>query len=312
MYRKTTHCFAITAVLHGIISCFSSTPDSLSLEQRVLSDTCVISDTVATKNGILHPGDEVPMSGNDTLHAVVQDFIPADTVRFPGDSLRYRRIPNHAFGVGEVLKFEIAYGLIKAGTAVMAIPDTQWVNGRPCYRIITMAKSNDFFDVFYKVRDKIQSLVDIEGLFTWKFEKHLREGHYRADREEIYDQENHLVYTHKDTLSVPPFIQDILASFYYTRTVPLTVGQHFEIKNFGDGKVYPLKVLVHKKEEIKVPAGKFKCIVVEPVLQDEGLFKQEGRLRIWLTDDDRRIPVLMKSKIVVGSIDVRLTGIEYN
>lgn len=310
MYKKTFQYFIIIASLYGQPLCFSTEPADSSVVQDALSDTSAISDTLNSARECAAEQDpDTPISEPDTMQITGMDSIPAHS--FQSDTLRYKKVNNQAFRVGEVLLFEIAYGVIKAGTAVMAIPDTQWVNGRPCYRIITMAKSNDVFDVFYKVRDKIQSLVDMEGLFTWKFEKHLREGRYRADRVEIYDQDNHLVYTHKDTIRVPPFIQDILASFYYTRTVPLTVGDHFEISNFGDGKVYPLKVLVLRKEEIKVPAGKFKCIVVEPVLQGEGLFKQEGRLQIWLTDDNRRIPVLLKSKIVVGSIDVRLTAIEH-
>ena len=247
----------------------------------------------------------------DNLPIFVSDSLIHDSTQVAqSDTFLFRTVENNSFFIGEYLIFEIAYGPIKAGTAIMSIPDTQWVHGRPCYHIVTKAKSNEFFDVFYRVRDRVESWVDMKGLFTWRFEKHLREGKYKADRYERFDQINHVVYTKKDTIPVPPFIQDILTSFYYARTVSLDVGKHFNIENFGDGKVYPLKVLVLKKERIKVPAGKFDCIVIEPVLKGEGLFKQEGQLKIWLTDDERRIPVLMKSKIVVGSIDVRLKAIK--
>ena len=102
----------------------------------------------------------------------------------------------------------------------------------------------------------------------------------------------------------------MLSSFYYVRTVPLKVKKAFDIDNYGDGKLYPLKVLVHKKMRVEVPAGVFDCIVVEPVIRGEGIFNQKGRMAIWLTDDERRIPVLMKSKVLIGSIDVRLKSIE--
>ena len=69
-------------------------------------------------------------------------------------------------------------------------------------------------------------------------------------------------------------------------------------------------MLVHGREKVKVPAGEFSCLIIEPVLKDEGLFQQKGRLRIWVTDDARKLPVLMKSEILVGSIDVRLRKIQ--
>ena len=221
-----------------------------------------------------------------------------------------RQHANQAFDVGEHLIFEIAYGVIKAGTATMSIPDTQWVRGRPCYHVVTTAESNKFFDPFFKVRDRVETFIDMDGIFPWKFEKHIREGKFQSDKYVEYDQYNHLVVMDKDTLSVQEYVQDVLSSFYYIRTIPLEVGKSVDIDNYGDGKIYPLKILVHKKQQIQVPAGTFDCIVVEPVMRVEGIFNQTGRLAIWLTDDERRIPVLMKSKIIIGSIDVRLKKIE--
>ncbi len=222
------------------------------------------------------------------------------------NKVQFRKIENKAFSVGEHLVFEIAYGFIRAGTATMSIPDTQWVRGRPCYHIVTTAQSNKFFSFFFKVRDRVESLIDMDGIFTWRFEKHIREGKFHADKYVEYDQYLREVITKKDTMAVPLYVQDILSSFYYARTVPMEVGDSFDIDNYADGKIYPLKVLVHRKERIKVPAGSFNCIVVEPVLRGEGLFNQKGKLTIWLTDDERKIPVLMKSKVVIGSIDARL------
>jgi hypothetical protein len=221
----------------------------------------------------------------------------------------FQKVENRAFSVGEHLVFEIAYGMIKAGMATMSIPDTQWVEGRPCFHIVTTAESSPFFSAFFKVQDRVESFTDTEGVFSWRFEKHIKEGRYKSNRFEKYDQVRNLVFYKKDTIVAPPFVRDILCSFYYTRTQPLEIGKGFDINSFGDGKVYPLKVLVHRREKIKVPAGTFQCIVVEPVIRGEGIFNQKGKLTIWLTDDEKRIPVLMKSKVLVGSIDVRLKKI---
>jgi hypothetical protein len=221
----------------------------------------------------------------------------------------FRKVENRAFSVGEHLVFDIAYGMVTAGTATMSIPDTQWVENRPCLHIVTTAESSPFFSNLFKVRDRVESFIDLDGLFSWRFEKHLREGRYKANRLELYDQTLRRVFYRKDTIAAPLYVMDILCAFYYTRTQPLEIGKTLGLDAFGDGDVYRLGVLVHRREKIRVPAGTFTCLVVEPVIQGEGIFKQKGKLTIWLTDDERRIPVLMKSKVLVGSIDCRLRSI---
>lgn len=225
---------------------------------------------------------------------------------FNSDTVDFPLIENNAFKMGEKLVFEVAFGPLVAGTATMSIPDTQSVYGRSCYHILTTAQSTKLVDTFYKVRDRIETFIDMEGLFPWKFSKHLREGSYSTEQHVDYDQVNGKIFYKKDTLDAPQFIQGVLSSFYYVRTVPFKVKETFDIDNFGDGKIYPLRILVHKKDRIKVPAGEFDCVIVEPVMREKGIFNRKGRLAIWLTDDKKRMPVLMKSKLPIGSIDARL------
>jgi hypothetical protein len=94
---------------------------------------------------------------------------------------------------------------------------------------------------------------------------------------------------------------------YFVRTQELKVGTSVYVDNFTDGENYKLEVKVLKKENVAVEAGNFDCIVVEPLTQSVGVFKHEGRLKVWLTDDRLKMPVLMKSKILVGSISAELT-----
>jgi len=250
----------------------------------------------------------IAQDSSDSLIQVKVDISP-DTLVIVDNSkfrLRFRKVKNEAFQVGEYLEFAIGWKFFKAGTATMSVEDTVWNKSRPCYHIKTTANSSSVIDVFYKVRDRVESIVDREGIFPWKFKKHLREGHFRRDRYTTFDPFHNLAFVKNDTVIIPPYVQDILSSFYYVRTLPLQVGKHFDIENISDKKVYPLRVLVHRKERVKVPAGKFDCLVVEPVLRGEGLFNQKGRLTIWMTDDKRKIPVMMKSEIFIGTVDVKL------
>lgn len=218
-----------------------------------------------------------------------------------------RYLENLAFGVGEKLTYEVKYGFISAGTAEMEVARLVEYENRPCYQIVTRANSNSFFSSIYKVEDRVESIMDATGLFSWRFEKNLREGSYRSHRQYDFNQRDHTVLYKSDTIPVEPYVQDAISTLYYVRTQPLEVGKSFHLHNFIDGKKYNLEVKVLKKETVTVDAGSFECFVVEPITQSVGLFKHEGRLKVWLTDDRLRLPVLMKSKVVVGSIAVELT-----
>ncbi|RKY75453.1 DUF3108 domain-containing protein [candidate division KSB1 bacterium] len=256
-----------------------------------------------------------PFTSNGNNKVVVSDSSKAadanlglnDTATLEKTIYYPRRIPNSSFRVGEKLTFLIRWGPLHAGTAVMEIPEITRVQNRKVYRVVSRAESNSFFSTFYKVRDRAESFIDIEGIFSWRFEKHLREGKFKADVIEIYDQKRNLVITRKDTVQAPPFVQDVLSALYYVRTQDLIVGTSIAVDNYASGKIYPLEVKVLRRERVKVPAGVFDCIVVKPILKSTGIFQQKGSLKVWLTDDRRRMPVLMKSEIVIGSIVAELT-----
>lgn len=218
-----------------------------------------------------------------------------------------RQIDNIAFGVGEWLQFDIGYGFINAGTATLEVQEIIEYNGRPAYQLVSIAQSNKFFSSFYPVRDRVESILDATGLFSWRFEKELREGKYRSHRQYAFDQIDHYVVYKGDTIEVAPYVQDALSVLYYLRTQEIVVGKSIYVDNFTDGKNYPLEVKVHGREKVKTKAGEFECLVLEPLLRSSGIFKHEGKLTVYLTDDRVRLPVMMKSKVVVGSITAELT-----
>jgi hypothetical protein len=278
--------------------------DSLTyLENRLNFNLSDSSDTLDSP-GILKGQDDI-------------NIIEPNVLVFP------KRI-NEAFKPGEKLTFKIRYGIIRAGTATMFVKEELELNNRKVYYIQSTAKSAAAFNWIYKVEDKVVSYLDKEGLFSWKFEKRLREGGYKVDLMVDYDPFQSLAKVNfiryhsdmtirkKDNYQVKttPFILDILAAFYYVRTQELQVGKSIFLTNHDKKKINKLEVKVYKKDIIKVKAGKFRCFVVEPLLSGEGIFKQKGRLKVWLTDDQYKIPVQMKSAVFVGNITTELEKIE--
>lgn len=229
--------------------------------------------------------------------------------QYPGGNFVSRKVANSTWGVGERLTFSLDYSFYTAGTATMTVERKEQANGALCYRIHTTAESNEFISKFYKVRDNIYSYIDVEGLFSRRFEKKLREGNYKSDRYVDFYHDRLIALNTKKAYAVrviPLYIQDILSALYIIRTFDLRVGKKETVEVYADGKVYPLIVEVHKIEEIKVPAGTFRCLLIEPILKSEGIFRQKGKLKIWMTDDKRKLPVKMTSKVVIGSFGVNL------
>ncbi|HXG39166.1 MAG TPA: DUF3108 domain-containing protein [Bacteroidota bacterium] len=220
-----------------------------------------------------------------------------------------RVVPNEAFSVGERLVFDVSYSFITAGEAVFEIARIDTVNGRPSYRILFSVNSTPSFSWIYRVEDRYETVVDMQGLFPWRFSQRIREGKYARDFQAEFDQINHVARTTEGIFPIPPYVQDVVSAFYYTRTVDFSgfaVGQKFAMQNFYKDSTYILNVKFLGRQQIKVKVGTFNCIIVEPMIREGGLFKSEGRVLIWLTDDERKIPVKVSTQIVVGSIEAEL------
>lgn len=261
------------------------------------------------------PGERLPTPAGEVPPPVVLpraadeggDFGPPDSLA-PPPPPRPELPAVLPFGPGETLKFSIDYGILNAGGATMEVAGQRRIAGAECLDIRTEARSNAFFSKFYKVWDRAQTFVDASTLLPWRFEKHQREGGYRKDVLVKFDRpEAFAHYENGDDVCIHPHAQDELSAFYYLRTLPLEVGQDVLIDSHADRKNYPLRVIVHGRETVEVPAGKFDCFVVEPVVREGGIFQAKGTLTIWLTADARRMPVKMRTKIVVGAVTASLT-----
>ena len=222
-----------------------------------------------------------------------------------------------AFPIPERLEFELTYTGIKAGHAVQEVRQ----DGTDIH-IISTARSADWLRFFFPVDDRIESYLTsgtpplyIGSPRLYQERKH--EGKTITNREARFDRQKLEVTTidhrknseNKQTITKRTY--DTLSSFYYFRTIPLQVGASYFIDIFDCKRLWNTEVKVLRREEIVTPLGKFKTIVIHPLLKSEGLFARTGDIFIWLTDDERRIPVQMKSQVIVGSITATITGGSY-
>jgi len=219
------------------------------------------------------------------------------------------------FSVGEELLFEVRWMGLLAGNASMAVNGQLSHDGHDVYHIRTLAQSSPFFSVFYNVRDLGETYVDVRGLYPWYFHLDQRERQRVVQRTVTFDQQRGMaVYTKNQAppqeVAVPPQVQDSLSSFYLLRTLPLRVGDPMHMKTFSNGRTYDVEIQVLRRERVEAYWGPVDAFVVRPVLRFQEILRQTGDVLIWLTDDERRLPVRMRTEIKVGTIEATLIDVK--
>ncbi len=209
------------------------------------------------------------------------------------------------FGVGERLDYSIKWGKFTAGNATVSIDDLLDYQGHEVFRILVKGMSSPSVSLFYFAKQEMESFIDAKGLFTRRYFSKIKENKKHRERLYEFDQENNRVAYKDKTYDIPYGIHDEVSAVFYMRTLDLEVGQPINLNVFAKRQTSVVKCNVIRRETIKVPAGKFKTILVEPILDFDGVMKK-GKMQVWFTDDERRIPVQVKSKMTIGSVVVRL------
>ncbi len=222
---------------------------------------------------------------------------------------------------GEELKYGLYYSFVKAGTAYIKTRGISEINGRETYVIQTTAFSAPVIDPFFKVRDVNYSWLDAENFYSLGYAQSVREGNYKRDEWLAFDYNTNAYYGELQKKEEPRVISgplnepvlDMLTSLYFVRAQELTPGKDIVFDIVNREKQYPLIVKVLKKEAVKTAAGKFNCIVVEPQFRGEGIFVSKGKsLQVWLTDDEYKMPVKMKTEVFIGSVSAELLEYKRN
>lgn len=232
-------------------------------------------------------------------------------------SSNMRVVPQTAYRVGEVLEYKIRYGFIEAGEAILRVSEQTRRADRPVYHIIGTGRSVGMAEWFFRTRDRYETFIDTEGLVPWEFIRDIDEGGYKKHRHLIFDQVQGKVYDRlhpeKGSFEILGYAQDMLSSLYFARSInpdDLKAGDYISFNMFLDYEEFPFRLKYLGKETIKTKWGKQECLVFRPSLQEGRVFKDEEDMTIWVSNDENKIPVLMQSNLLVGSIKVELKAVK--
>ena len=211
------------------------------------------------------------------------------------------------FGPGERMEYEVRFGALRVGNAHMEVVALDNIRGRPAWHTAFWVQGGNFL---YRVNDVYESWMDAETLSSLRFVQELEEGGKDTERRfEIYPERAIFIQTskkpNKEEKSVSQPLDD--GSFlYFLRTIPLEVGKTYDFDRYFRPDRNPVRIKVLRKEKVKVPAGTFDAIVVQPVIKTKGIFSENGHAEVWLSDDERHIMLQLKSALKFGSLNLYL------
>ena len=211
------------------------------------------------------------------------------------------------FSVGETAEYDVRFGALKVGSASTVVKGVEPVRGISAWHTVFSLKGGTFF---YHVDDVFESWIDRSTFSSLRFYQTQQEGSSdRQKRYEIYPDRGMYTEMDKKPPRDHPGVKDPLddGSFlFFVRTLPLEVGHTYESNRYFRPERNPIRVRVLRKETIEVPAGKFDCVVLQPVIKTQGIFSENGNAQVWLSDDSRHVLVQLKSQLSFGSINLYL------
>lgn len=213
------------------------------------------------------------------------------------------------FPPGETLRYEVKFGLIKLGTGHMRVVGVDTVRGVPALHVEFQLAGGA---IFYRLHDTMHSWIGLGDFASRRFIQDFHEGNRdRYTVFEIFPEEGYYTESGVDSArATSPEPLDDAAFFYFVRTVDLQVGERYTFDRYFRPDRNPVVLEVLARDTLDVPAGRFPAIVIRPTIKGRGILAESQEPRMWLSDDERRIMVQLKSKFPFGTITMRLTEIE--
>lgn len=233
---------------------------------------------------------------------------------FQNSDKKFNINPVPTFINGEEMKFDLHYGFISGGEALITLKQES-IDGSIVYHATARAKTTGIVDKIFKVIDIYESYFYPLTNLPVKTIRNIHEGNYKQYNEVMFNHQNNTVISTSGEHAVPENILDMVSSLFYIRRIDYSKMKEGEIISvntyFGD-EVFPFYIIFKGREEIKTDFGKFKCLKFVPVVEPGRVFKKKDDMSFWLSDDENKVPIRIRFDIIVGSFKCDLYSYRNN
>jgi hypothetical protein len=231
---------------------------------------------------------------------------PAPAAPSPAPTAAAAAAPAYPWAVGETLTYTAKLGLLSLGSGTLEVAGIDTVRGEESFRFRFRLQGKT---IVYSLDDVLESFVGTRDLVSRRFVQDFLENgkpikrHYEIVADSGYYREE----GKPGTQPAPANALDDAAFFYFVRVTELQVGKTYSYDRYFRKEKNPVTIEVTKREKMELPDGReVDCLVLHPVIDTKGMFSKRSDTRIWLTDDERRLPVQIRSKFPFGTITLRM------
>lgn len=232
-------------------------------------------------------------------------------------SSSFRMSSVRPFATGERLVYSISYGLLTAGEAVISVENIHQRQGKNIAHMVGLGYSKGMFEWFFRVRDRYETFYDIDNLEPVEFIRDVDEGGFIIKHHILFDNNSNtavdILLDKNKVFHLEDRTQDIFSAFYYARLTDiksLIPGSVIQIPVFLDHEMYRFQIRYIGEETIKTKFGKISCLKFKPIVQQGRVFKEKDTMTIWVSNDENKVPVLIKTDLLVGSLKAELIQYE--
>lgn len=214
--------------------------------------------------------------------------------------------PAVPFGVGERFTYDVKLGPFKAGRGSMEVMGIDTVRDRAAWHAVFRVKGGI---LGYKADNTMESWIDTATMASLRFTQDFEQtGKDRKKHYEIYPERSIYQEPNKPEQTSVAEPLDDAAFIYFVRTVPLEIGRTYSFDRYFKPDANPVRIKVLRRETVKVPAGTYQTLVVQPIIKSKGIFSENSKAEIWFSEDANRIMVQLKADLPVGSLNLYLTS----
>ena len=214
--------------------------------------------------------------------------------------------PAYPWAVGETLTYTAKLGILSLGSGTLEVAGIDTVRGKESFRFRFRLEGKT---IVYSLDDVLESFVGTRDLVSRRFVQNFVENGKPSNRdyEIVADSGYYREAGKPGTQPAPTDALDDAAFFYFVRVTELKVGKTYTYNRYFRKEKNPVTIEVTKREKMELPDGRqVDCLVLHPVIDTKGMFSKRSDTRIWLTDDERRLPVQIRSKFPFGTITLRM------
>lgn len=208
--------------------------------------------------------------------------------------------------VGEVITLDAHFSFVKLGELRLEVVNETIVDSNQLIHYRSTMTSNPALSFLFVLEDRVDSWVDKESFRPVRFVRQIAEKGYEKEEAIFFDWKKGFVfYPDSDSVPVDTSATDILTLFYKLRRIDLPDSFNLIVHAGKVDHIIPCRML--DKKEIKTPIGKFDAIGLKLKTRGKGIFGK-GDMEIWMTDDEERLPVMVKASFKFGSVVFRLNS----